>query len=465
MIVRLLSVWALCLLLCLAACAGDDDDNDNDESADDDATPDDDNDTSTDDDATPDDDDDDTPGCDATRPPIVFAHGFLEEGDAFAAQSMRFAANGYCPERIHAFDWNTLVYHADAQTRQLDAFIDEVLAVDNAAQVELIGHSMGGGLGYDYLRDAARAAKVAHYVHVASFDMGAAPASPPMLNLSSQADYIAGTCDIDGAQNVLFDDLDHLELITSAKTFTEMYRFFNDGEPPATTEIVPEENIELSGRTVVIGTNDPAPDYEIAVYRVDPATGERLSAEPDALLHSDANGYWSGFAAAPNAYYEFACADPDGMFPPLHYFREPFARSCDKVYFRVFPAGDSPLGLLLRLFPFRDRYAVCAWLNLTEAVVVGRNSFTVDGIDLVTPALAAADINTIVVGFFDINFNGASDLTVAGGVLAMFPFIRVFDYLIPTDEREPILFTFDGDTLAVPNLKSRSEGLVFAVFD
>ncbi|HPM75646.1 MAG TPA: hypothetical protein PK961_01045 [bacterium] len=460
--IRLLYIWTLCLSLILAACAGDDDDDNNDSSADDDNEPDDD---VSDDDATPGDDDDDPPGCDATRPPIVFAHGFLEEGDAFAAQSMRFAANGYCPERIHAFDWNTLIYNSAAQTQQLDAFIDDVLAADNAAQVELVGHSMGGGLGYDYLRDAARAAKVAHYVHVASFGLGAAPPGVPMLNLSSSADYIAGTCTIEGAQNVLFDDLDHLELITSAKTFTEMYRFFNNGEQPATTEIVPEEEIELSGRAVVIGTNEPAPDYEIAIYEVDPATGERLHTEPDALLYSDVNGDWSEFTAAPYAYYEFACTDQDRTFPPVHYYREPFTRSCDKVYFRVYPAPDTLLGTMFRLFPFRDNYAVCAWLNLTEAAVVGRNSFTVDGIDLATPDLAAADVNTIVVGFFDINFNGASDLTVAGGLLGMFPFIRVFDYLIPTDEREPIVFTFDGDTLAVPNLPSRTEGLVFAVFD
>lgn len=461
MIVRFLFLSALCLTLCLVACGDNDDALDDDAPiADDDTTTDDD--SEADDDAT---DDDTAPECDATRRPIVFAHGFMEEGDAFAAQSMRFASNGYCPQRIHAFDWNTLAYDFAAQTQLLDSFIDDVRTADNAEQVDLIGHSMGGGLGFDYLRDEARAAKVAHYAHVASFDMGAVPHGASTINLCSQADYIVGVTTIEGAENIIFDDLDHLEMITSAASFTEMYRFFNDGEQPATSAITPDEDIELSGRAVVIGTNDPAPQHEIAIYQVDPATGERLADEPDALLLTDAGGYWSGFAAAPGTYYEFACTDPDGLFPTLHYYREPFMRSCDKVYFRVFPAPDTLPGLLFRLLPFRDRYAMCAWLNLTQAVVVGRDRLYIDGIDLVSPDLAAPETNTIVVGFFDINFNGVSDLTVPGGLFATFPFIRIFDYLISTDERTPIVFEFNGDRLAVPNWKSRTEGLVFAVFD
>ena len=33
--------------------------------------------------------------------------------DSFAVQFARFAANGHCPDRYHAFDWNTLAMNAD----------------------------------------------------------------------------------------------------------------------------------------------------------------------------------------------------------------------------------------------------------------------------------------------------------------------------------------------------------------
>ena len=98
-------------------------------------------------------------GCDPTTTPIVFAHGFLEVGDAFANQSMRFAANGYCRSRIYAFDWNTLGGLRD-EVERLTVFIDDVLAETGADRVDLIGHSAGTGLSASYLKDPVNADKV-----------------------------------------------------------------------------------------------------------------------------------------------------------------------------------------------------------------------------------------------------------------------------------------------------------------
>ncbi|MCZ7585182.1 MAG: alpha/beta fold hydrolase [Deltaproteobacteria bacterium] len=166
-VLRWLPFVIAALALSPLACGDDDDDSSDDEPAADDDADSPDDDTGFSDDDADDDADDDEVSCDGTVPPIVFAHGFLEVGDAFAAQTMRFASNGYCRDRIYAFDWNTL--YGSGTKEALAAFVDAVLAETGAAAVDLIGHSAGGGLSLSYLRDEASAGKVAHYAHVASF--------------------------------------------------------------------------------------------------------------------------------------------------------------------------------------------------------------------------------------------------------------------------------------------------------
>ena len=98
----------------------------------------------------------------------MFLHGFLGSGDTWTNHAMRLSSNGYCDEHIVAFDWNTLDQAESAgadRVVELDARINQVLSLTGASQVDLVGHSAGGGLSYSYLEDADRAAKVAHYVH------------------------------------------------------------------------------------------------------------------------------------------------------------------------------------------------------------------------------------------------------------------------------------------------------------
>ena len=165
--------------------------------------------------------------CDTTYLPIVMCHGFLASGDTYAKQAQRFLQNNYCGVSVYVFDWNSL--GGGSNVEALDAFIEGVLARTGASQVELAGHSAGGGLGYDYLADATRAAKVAHYVHLGSSPQ-TAPAGPngevPTLNIWSPYDAIVAGADIPGAQNVQLAGKDHYEVATSLETFEAMFQFF-----------------------------------------------------------------------------------------------------------------------------------------------------------------------------------------------------------------------------------------------
>ena len=128
--------------------------------------------------------------CDTCFYPVVMVHGFLASGDTWTKFHQRFTSNGYKPGQLYAFDWNSLNQGAN-HVAVLDAFIDNILTKTGAPKVRLIGHSAGGGLGYNYLSDAARAAKVDGYVHIGS-SVQSGPAGPggsvATLNLWSPDD-------------------------------------------------------------------------------------------------------------------------------------------------------------------------------------------------------------------------------------------------------------------------------------
>jgi triacylglycerol lipase len=454
----ILCVVCLLSLLCCLAC-GASDESSSSSDTDDDAL----NDDLTDDDLDDDDSDDDGSPCDESFLPIVFVHGILENGDAFSTQTMRFASNGYCIDRIFCHDWNAMNGVGDEPARLADT-IDFVLTETGAAQVDLIVHSVGAGLGMEYLLREDGAQKVAHYAQIAALPCLEIPDGASALNISSEDDAAVGVCELEGSENLILQDIDHLETASSAPIFEALFRFFND-EAPQTTEIVPREPIELSGHAVVFGMNAPVEGVEIQIYECDPLTGERLHANPGGVFFTDEEGRWGVFDAAPGAYYEFTCLDPAGFWPPMHYYREPFKRSNNKVYFRVYPKTGSALGLLFGALPLDDAFASFSWMNVNQAVLSGRDELSVNGIDLATPAIADPALTTLVIVFGDVNGNGLSDEIPLGGALAEIDFVRFFDLLIATEQFAPIQFTFNGRIMAVPNWMARSQGLSVAVFE
>ncbi len=452
----------LLAVLLLTGCTGDDDSPSSDSgvTSDDDSASDDD--TTADDDAADDDladDDDDGP----SYRPILFVHGFLEDGDAFHAQSQRFATNDYDLDRVFAVDYNTLWATPDA-VDLIGGAIDEIRALTGADDVDLIGHSMGGSMGADYLQGAPAPNHVAHYAHVASFDFETAGIDAPILNLSSEADAVVGAREIDGATNVVLPGLDHLQLATSPETFEQLFTFFN-GEPPATLEVEPASPITLSGRTLVFGTNEPAPAQIVRIFAVDPATGERDAAEPDAVFTSDATGAWGPFDAEPDTHYEFEIRDEAGRWPAVRYYREPFMRSSRLVHFRVLPDFDSAFAVPFKLLPLLGDRVAFASLNLNRAAIAGRDTFTVDGIDLATEDVTPADQSVLAAVFADLNFNGATDGPILPGIVGLFPFFTIYDLFADPGVGDPIPIEFNGRTLTIRGDEGPAESLSIAQFD
>lgn len=401
--------------------------------------------------------------CDATEPPVVMAHGFLAAGDTWAAHVARFAANGHCADRYHAFDWNTLAMDAD-HVAALDAFIDDVRARHRAEQVDLMGHSAGGRLGYDYLADPARAAKVRAYVHTGSFPNEGPPtpagAATRTLNLWSDGDRAVPGADIPGVDNVRLDGVDHYAVATAPAAFEAVYAFLY-GAPPATAARPPAEIPVVAGRVLTLGENTPVAAAVVDLWPLDPATGQRLGDAPRARFISDATGAWGPFAAEPDRPYELHVR-PEGA-RPVRYYRPPFAHSDPLVYLRTLPGPASLAGLLLSQITFSAEGTVMVVFSATRALIHGQDDLRIDGASVLTEALAPADETLIALFVYDQRGDGQPGAT--NPLFEQFPFLQMLDLPLAADPAAAVEVSLGAQTLRIPRWPADPEGAIIAVFD
>ncbi|MCB9523542.1 MAG: hypothetical protein H6702_09175 [Myxococcales bacterium] len=404
------------------------------------------------------------PTCDDSQPPLVMAHGFLASGDTWSPHARRFAANGHCPDRYVAFDWDTLNRRAD-HAAALDAVIDDLRAATGAAQVDLMGHSAGGNLGYEYLADPARAAKVAHYVHVGSF-ANEGPAGPPgaepvpTLNIWSPADTVVEGADIPGAQNLSLPDLDHYAVATDPAAFEGLYTFLY-GAAPATTAVAPAEPVWVAGRAAELGGNAPAAGAALAIWPVDPLTGQRVGARPEHSLTVGDDGAWGPVEIQPGVPYEFHVT-PTGGGRQVHYYREAFQAPDPLVYLRTLPTSGLA-GTLLGGVPFANAHTVVIVFSARQAVIAGRDTLALNGEALATEELASPEDTLIALFAYDQEVDGQD-----GGPLSAFsafPFLNGVDRYIPADATRAVTAELNGRFLAAPRWPSAADGAVVFVFE
>lgn len=402
--------------------------------------------------------------CVQEQLPVVMMHGLLASGDTYANHFMRFTSNGYCAEYLYAYDWNTLNTSLD-RVALLDAFIDDVLNKTKASKVNLVGHSAGGGLGYQYLSDPARAAKVAHYVHIGSGAQDG-PAGPtgniPTLNIWSPDDLVVSSGDIDGATNVVINGADHYEVATAAAAFDAMYRFFN-GIAPATINIVSESNVKISGKVLKLGENESISGADVEIFQLDDL-GDPISSTPQYSIKSNSGGFWGPVEVIPNTPYLFKVTTNIAGDRKVNYYREGFSRSNTLVYLRTLPAPNTLAGLLLSSLPNDDTQSAVIVFSANKAVISGRDVLKVGGTTISTEDFADAEQTAIAFFLFDGNNNQESDLEPFG-LFSNFPFLSSVDKYFPATPQTKIECEFNGRKLFVRNWKSGNEGIGIAVFD
>ncbi|MEC8022901.1 MAG: alpha/beta fold hydrolase [Myxococcota bacterium] len=403
------------------------------------------------------------PACSDGQTPIVMVHGSFASGDTWVSFARRFMANGYCPASLITFDYNSTFGPAGA-TEDLDAVIDDLLVRTGQTQVDLIGHSLGGAIGYDYLADASRAAKIRRYVHVGASKQDApADADTPMLNLASTNDTIvAGNDGITGAENVILTVEDHYAVATSAAAFTAVYSFLT-GTAPETTDWSLENGAIVAGKALTFAENQPLAGGTVAVWEVDSTTAERLKSEPDMVLELEADGAFGPLEIDPAATYEWVvrAASPEAL--AVHYFREPLTGPNPFLYLRSVPTADSLVGSLLASIPLSDSSGFFVLFSESRAIVSGDDSLTMNGLELATDTHASRENCTIAIFIYDENENGQTEATPVE-LFAALPFFSALDYFAPVSPPETVVYQLNERSLAVRTVPGE-DGAVIAVFD
>ncbi len=400
--------------------------------------------------------------CDTKFKPVVFVHGMLASGDTYATQVQRFIAQGYCSSSLVAMDWNTVGLGRNNTAMQLDAIINKVLEKTGAKQVELVGHSAGGGVCYNYLKDSAKAQKVAHYVHVGSSKL-TEPAMVPTMNVYSKDDLISGGVDVAGATNIALPGKDHYEVATSEETFKAMFQFFNQLEPKLTNaKQKTKEPIDVSGRAVTLGDNKPLANATIQVYRYDATKGKRIDVQPYQTMITDTAGFWKGLSFGnSNTATEFVLIpDTTTKMRTIHYYFEPFTNNNPMLYLRGLP-NTGMAGMMLRVLPKDTIQSALAIFSANKAVIHGKDSLTVNNINLSSAELSPASKTAIAHFLMD-----DGDKQTSGNplfVFKQFPFMNGVDVFLPAGNKNITIY-FNGRTMSLPSRKS-SDGVMVAVFN
>lgn len=395
--------------------------------------------------------------CDAELRPLLFVHGFLASGDSFSHQAIRFQADGYCPDRIWVFDWNT-INRSTPPLDSLDRYIDFILAETGFDQLDLAGHSAGGGLGYQFLMEGPRAAKVAHYIHIGSGKQ-AAPAGPegnkvPTLNIWSPDDKVVPGGDIPGAENTRLDGADHYEVATSLESYRAMYAFLNDSAAPEQAlEFRPI--VSVKGRVLSLGENIPEEGAVISAFEVDEEG--KASEVPAWVFQTDSKGYFQAEISSKNHLFKVVPKQGRTVF----YFVEGMIAPTDLLYFRTLPKPGTMASLLFAALPKEGEQTAAILFGANRAFMHGRDVLELDDSLLSTKELTKAEETSIALVLYD---DGDSQTSLASiGPFANFPFLVGVDWFRNASDG-PLRIRLNDRNIRVPAV-SASDGVLVIVLD
>ena len=402
--------------------------------------------------------------CDSTLRPVVFVHGFLASGDTWSNAVHYFRQAGYCENRLFAFDWNSIGGSNKKTEQQLIQFIDKVLAITGATQIDLVGHSAGGGLGRNFLKDSLQAPKIAHYVHIGSRkwtnDYSWFP-NQQCLNIFSSGDKVAGNSagNVEGASNLALQQEDHYQVATAEPALKAMLQFFN---PNQNTLFVPavEKQVSISGRAVLLGDNQPMSGARIHIYPLNKRNGKRKIGTTITEISVNSTGAWGPVTLQSSTPYEIELTPSDTNKRKISYFFHSFRHADPLVYLRGIPEGNRMMAMLGTL-PEKEDQSLLVLYSATGAMIGGRDSVTVNGMPVCSPTLTPA-AKTVISSFI---FEGG-DGNSSGQSLKQFnsiPFIVGVDLNLAAGKNKLIEIYWNGKKLCIPAYPSK-ERILLAVF-
>jgi hypothetical protein len=395
--------------------------------------------------------------------PILFVHGIEGSGAQFESQKMRFMSNGY-PERwIDEVDYNSTRAVADKSEvdQQIDAAIAALEQRTGKSQVDVVAHSLGTSVMYDYLTNGAMAAQrranVAHYINVDGQNQ-----NPGVPTLAVWAGRGTPGRNMDGAKNVTIPNQTHVQTCTSAQSFVQYYKFLT-GHPPARDIVSQSGAIQIAGKALNFPENTGASGATVQIWPVNDS-GQRTSNAPLASLAitdgSTGGGAWGPVTVQAGKRYEFALVTP--ALPTLHIYYEPFLRSDFTLRLLQSVAIEHYVG---------DRPGTMAGVEIRYKELWGdqgaeSDQLLINGLNVCTSVLCPISKQVNAFFAFDGNRDGQTDLSSPDAVLSKLPFITGADVYMrassPPDDTVSFQLISRGAgptrTLNVPNWDSLTDG-------
>jgi pimeloyl-ACP methyl ester carboxylesterase len=395
--------------------------------------------------------------------PILFVHGIEGSGAQFESQKMRFMSNGYPRLWFDEVDYNSTRAVGDKSEvhQQIDAAIAALQQRTGKAQVDVVAHSLGTSVMYEYLTNGATAAQrratVAHYINVDGQNK-----NPGVPTLAVWAGRGTPGRTMDGATNVTIPNQTHVQTCTSAQSFVEYYKFLT-GRRPARDIVRQTGAIEVAGKSLNFPENRGASGTTIQIWRLN-ASGRRTSTTPVASLPvtdgATGGGAWGPATVQSATRYEFALLRP--ALPTLHIYYEPFVRSDYTLRLLQSAAIEQYAG---------NRPGSMAGVNIRYKELWGdqgaeSDRLLINGTSVCTPVLCPISKQVNAFFAFDRNRDGQTDLSEPDPVLGELPFIQGADVYIPAGSPPTGTTSFQlvsrgagpARTLNVPNWDSATDG-------
>ena len=450
--------------------------------------------------------------CDKSKRPIVFVHGTTANGESFAHPALLLASNGYCPDRIRAVEYHSLIGFAPAATdagvgdagarapisgldggagldastplapggdaatmaiannelryggakADIDRVIEQLRRETGFDKVDLAGHSQGSGHGARYARENPD--KVAHYVHLAGGELAENPGGVPTLCLSSIGDRPV-TCKT--TKNVTFGEMtiDHAAVSSSTESFREIYKFLNEEREPQYDKVQCGDPIVLEGRAPTFGDNKVLVGSKIEVYEL--GSDPRTRGAPVKTFDIAADGNFGPWEAKRGVAYEFKMVPPPGdTRRPRHAYMQPFTRS-DRLLRFSFESFDPTASATGKRVNYGPGHAVLNVRRRQKAFLFGRDVLKIDGFDAINAANARPRLVVCSLYLFDSGpmAMGPGDRQSDGGSVIRATFMDSSDIYMQAETPAFIHVMFNGETLKIPNWPSADQGMSLVLVD
>jgi pimeloyl-ACP methyl ester carboxylesterase len=400
--------------------------------------------------------------------PVLFVHGIEGTGAQFESQKMRFMSNGY-PERwIDVVDYDSTRAVGDKSEvhGQIDRAIGALKQRTGRAKVDVVAHSLGTSVMYDYLTKSAtaeqRKASVGRYVNV-----DGQTSNPGVPTLALFAGRGEPGRKMDGATNVTIPNQTHVQVCTSAEAFVEYFKFLT-GKTPA-HDIVPESGrVSIAGRALLFPQNKALPaGVTLEIWPVADDTGKRLGNSPTARVSLPESGDFGPLQVDAGRRYEFVLLRPG--IATLHYYYEPFVRSDHLVRL---PYSDAVEAAVQR----GERHVsglVIRYKELWGNQGTQNDVLSINGTSVCNEAICPITKQVNALFFFDRGMDGRTDLSRPDPAFSALPFITAVDLFAPAS-RPPTGTTSvslksrgggPARTLSFPNFPSTTEGSVLQFND